>query len=93
MLGSSSFSKVTFPSVPPSLLPSGHLSPPYELLPEERVEGVTVVRDVKGARRAVEALYAHKDTFFAVDTEVGRRGGREEGREGGRDRKNRGGGQ
>ncbi|KAM3568806.1 hypothetical protein VYU27_009076, partial [Nannochloropsis oceanica] len=48
----------------------GHLSPPYELLPEERVEGVTVVRDVKGARRAVEALYAHKDTFFAVDTEV-----------------------
>jgi hypothetical protein len=47
------------------------------------VEGVTVVRDIKGARRAIEALYAHKDNFFAVDTEVGKEGGREGGREGG----------
>lgn len=42
----------------------------YEILPEERVEGVTVVRDVKGARRAIEAMYKHKDQYFACDTEV-----------------------
>jgi hypothetical protein len=41
---------------------------------------VTVVRDVKGAKRALEALYAHQEAFFAVDTEVGREGGREGGR-------------
>ena len=35
------------------------------------------MRDNKGARRAIEALYAHKDHFFAVDTEVGKEGGRE----------------
>ena len=82
MLGPSAFWTLTSPSLPPSLPPSGHPSPPYELLPEERVEGVTVVRDVKGARRAIQALYAHKNSFFAVDTEVGREGervGRERG--------------
>ena len=36
-----------------------------------------MVRDIKGARRAIEALYAHKVNFFAVDTEVGKEGGRD----------------
>jgi len=35
------------PLLPPSLPPSGYPSSPYELLPEERVEGVTVFRDIK----------------------------------------------
>lgn len=44
--------------------------PPYELPEIDHVEGVTVVRDRKTAARALEALYAHKDEFFACDTEV-----------------------
>lgn len=40
-------------------------------MPEERVDGVTVVRDRKGAQRALQALYAHRDEYFACDTEVG----------------------
>ncbi len=45
-------------------------SVPWELLPEERVPGVTVVRDRKGAQRALQALYEHRDAYFACDTEV-----------------------
>jgi hypothetical protein len=35
------------------------------------VEGVTVVRDKKAARKALKALNKHRDQYFACDTEVG----------------------